>query len=406
MAAMLGLRLGFVALLASAADARLPYHLNELTSDSSLDFDFAVPTPPIWPPIARINRRQNDPDSVCSVYGVDIQGGGSYFINSNSNDNFTAVSEFEGCNAGVASVLLVNDQTSAEYECTALPTTPDDTPRMSSCPILKSQMSSGSWTILTIGNNGDGQPFSYQRDFTLQVSPQQTTTVTVSVPLTLSVQSTITVESTSTLFTTSGINGSTTTVASMSTATYTPPLATATTTEVFTHTFYRWAKTAMTNYLVVVQPSCAVPARPATSDSCARITPTIMPLPAGIQRQQTMGGRSLETPAVQRRDVDAPTVTITVTVPNNTTLTATANATTITKVKSTTNVLYTSLPPQTVYVTASVTVSVPGCTSFVTASAYTQAYLTKTMYVVWTATTTTTPDAVSTQCKQRGGRLV
>jgi len=44
-----------------------------------------------------LQARQDGGDSVCSVFGVDFQGGGSYFINSNSNDNFTLVAEFEGC---------------------------------------------------------------------------------------------------------------------------------------------------------------------------------------------------------------------------------------------------------------------------------------------------------------------
>lgn len=37
-----------------------------------------------------------NPDSVCQSFGVDFQDEGSYFINSNSNESFTAVSYFEG----------------------------------------------------------------------------------------------------------------------------------------------------------------------------------------------------------------------------------------------------------------------------------------------------------------------
>ncbi len=68
---------------------------------------------------------------------------------------------------------------------------------MSTCPVLKGQMSSGNWSILTLGNNGNGDPFSYQRDFTLQVGPQQTVTTTVHAPYTLTLQSTSTLECTS-----------------------------------------------------------------------------------------------------------------------------------------------------------------------------------------------------------------
>lgn len=47
--------------------------------------------------ISDLIKRQNNANSTCSVYGVDFQNGGSYFINSGSNGDFTAVSEFEGC---------------------------------------------------------------------------------------------------------------------------------------------------------------------------------------------------------------------------------------------------------------------------------------------------------------------
>ena len=45
-------------------------------------------------------------------------------------------------------------------------------------------MSSGEWTILVIGNNGDGNPFAYERDFSLTVGPQETTTITQTVTFT------------------------------------------------------------------------------------------------------------------------------------------------------------------------------------------------------------------------------
>ncbi|KAK0840127.1 hypothetical protein LTS02_015622 [Friedmanniomyces endolithicus] len=144
-----------------------------------------------------LRARQDGGDSACSVFGIDFQGGGSYFINSNSNDNFTLVAEFEGCQNDTADIILVNEQTSDEYECSRLPTVPDDTRQMSTCPVLKGQMSSGNWSILTLGNNGNGDPFSYQRDFTLQVGPQQTVTTTVHAPYTLTLQSTSTLECTS-----------------------------------------------------------------------------------------------------------------------------------------------------------------------------------------------------------------
>ena len=83
----------------------------------------------------------------------------------------------------------------------------------------------------------------------------------------------------------------------------------------------------------------------------------MMPLPAGVQPQQTLGGRS-EAGALQRRDVDQPTVTSTSTVPDaSTTVTVTANGMTSTNVQVVTATAYITLPPQTIYETAAATVS-------------------------------------------------
>jgi hypothetical protein len=104
----------------------------------------------------------NNPNSVCNSYGVDFVDEGHYFINSISNDNFTSVSRFMGCNTGLADVLFI-DPNGDEMFCSQLPTTPDDTPELSTCPILKSQMFTGKWILLFLGNNGDGNPFAWER---------------------------------------------------------------------------------------------------------------------------------------------------------------------------------------------------------------------------------------------------
>ena len=105
-----------------------------------------------------------NPDSICYSYGVDFVDEGSYFINSLSSDSFSSVSTFKGCNTGLADILLV-DPNDDEYLCDDIPTTPDDTPQLSNCPILKNQMTSGHWLLLILGNNGDypAQPFAWQR---------------------------------------------------------------------------------------------------------------------------------------------------------------------------------------------------------------------------------------------------
>lgn len=127
---------------------------------------------------AFVLKRQMNSNSTCQVFGIDFQNGGSYFINSASNANFTIVSQFEGCNNDTATIMLVNDQTSDEYECTSVPTVPNDVSQTSTCPIEKSQLVSGNYSILTLGNNGNGNPFAYERDFVLTVGLQQTVTVT------------------------------------------------------------------------------------------------------------------------------------------------------------------------------------------------------------------------------------
>lgn len=43
---------------------------------------------------------------------------------------------------------------------------------------MKSSLSNGNWSVIIISNNGDsGEPIAYERDFTLTVGPQSTSTV-------------------------------------------------------------------------------------------------------------------------------------------------------------------------------------------------------------------------------------
>ena len=131
-----------------------------------------------------LNRRQSDDfpyneTSICLSYGIDYQNGGSYFIDSRSTESFTVVSQFDDCEPDTSAyVLLVNDDTGDQLECSGVATTPDLTNVISTCPITKSQMTSGPWSILVIGNNGDGSPYAWQRDFTLTVGvPSMFTTI-------------------------------------------------------------------------------------------------------------------------------------------------------------------------------------------------------------------------------------
>jgi len=114
-----------------------------------------------------VSSQVTDPNAICYSYGVDYMDEGNYFINSLSNEDFTTVSYFKGCNGGNADVLLVAPEEAegeTEFLCTQIPTTPDEVNQLSTCPIEKSQMQSGHWLLLVIGNNGQGgQPFAWQR---------------------------------------------------------------------------------------------------------------------------------------------------------------------------------------------------------------------------------------------------
>lgn len=138
-----------------------------------------------------LSTRADDDDfpynetSICYSYGIDFQHGGNYFINSQSSDSFTCVSQFDQCVRNTnATVVLVNDASGDQLQCTSVPTTPDLQSQMSTCPILKSQLATGDWSILILGNNGDGSPFAWERDFYVSVGIPQTTTTTATVTLT------------------------------------------------------------------------------------------------------------------------------------------------------------------------------------------------------------------------------
>ncbi|OCK73552.1 hypothetical protein K432DRAFT_312580 [Lepidopterella palustris CBS 459.81] len=112
----------------------------------------------------------------CVSFGMDFQNGGEYFQNSLSNDDFTFVSQFEGCQNDTANNVLV-DPNGNQYLCTNTNLQPDDTDEMSTCPLEKSQLFSGPWSVLILSNNGNGDPIAYERDFSLDVGPQSTSTV-------------------------------------------------------------------------------------------------------------------------------------------------------------------------------------------------------------------------------------
>nr|OQO26429.1 hypothetical protein B0A51_04951 [Rachicladosporium sp. CCFEE 5018] len=135
----------------------------------------------------------------CASYGDDFRSGFTYFQNSLSADPFTALQEFEGCQNDVSHNIFV-DPAGDQSECTETPMQPDDTPQLVTCSQWpKNKLYNGDWSLLIISNNGNAEPIAFQRDFSLTVGPQITSTVTPT--LTVSVIQTPVVNITSTTVT-------------------------------------------------------------------------------------------------------------------------------------------------------------------------------------------------------------
>ncbi|RDW91714.1 hypothetical protein BP5796_02879 [Coleophoma crateriformis] len=164
----------------------------------------------------------------CVSFGIDFQDGGSYFINSLDTSLFTSVVEFEGC-SGSANVILEAPNEDS-WLCSDIDASQDDVTELSTCPISKNQMYSGTWVLVLLSNNGDGSSFSSQRTFTLLVAPQQTVTDIPTVTITSDIVPTSTIVSTSTeqYYTTLPLVTISTVTTGKGTVTITPPVVTKT----------------------------------------------------------------------------------------------------------------------------------------------------------------------------------
>ncbi|THV73420.1 hypothetical protein D6D28_03292 [Aureobasidium pullulans] len=192
--------------------------------------------------------------SACTSYGIDFKGNGHYFINKNSNESFTAVSEFYDC-TGTANVILIAPDGDSFY-CSDVPTTPDYTDAVTTCPIQKNQMYSGDWTLVLLDNNGNNTSFSAKRVLHLDVGEQVTSTVIPTITLSVTQTPTSVVNATITdLGSTTLLPSSVTSLASNAktqTVTSYPPRETITTsstatvkrtTTVFTYTIKTYTET-------------------------------------------------------------------------------------------------------------------------------------------------------------------
>lgn len=60
-------------------------------------------------------------------FGIDFVDGGSYFINQSSVDQFTFLTQFEGCVSQGSITPILVDPSGNGYFCTDIATSPDDT---------------------------------------------------------------------------------------------------------------------------------------------------------------------------------------------------------------------------------------------------------------------------------------
>ncbi|RDI78889.1 hypothetical protein Vi05172_g11030 [Venturia inaequalis] len=357
--------------------------------------------------------QQRDPNSTCVTFGIDFQDGGSYFINQNSTEQFTAVSQFEGCNADYADIWFV-PPSGDELTCSTVPTTPSDTNIITTCPVSKDQLNSGQYSILIFGNNGDGFPFAYERDFQLSVGPQETVTVTPTITFNITQIPLTTVTSTSTQLVTSTVNATTTysepAVTANVTQTIRPRPTTTTITKTITRNRTRHSNAATLIYSTVTA-SCTVPPRPASPDPTMTYQPHKF-MPAAIKNkhhkksEHAFDPSAKRAPRIFKRAPDAPTITITATPAVNVTSTINGPTSTDTASAILSQTVYTTLAPSTIKSgTVSVTTTLPTPIRTKWIFTYTTATTTITDAHTYTFTRTTTPYAVRTACRQAGGHF-
>ncbi|KAK6008414.1 hypothetical protein QM012_000317 [Aureobasidium pullulans] len=148
----------------------------------------------MWTNILAIGLALLQVASACESFGVDFKDNGDYFININSNDSFTAVSEFYNCQEPARAILITPRNQS--IFCSDVATSPDYTDETTTCPILKNQMYSGDWTLLLLDNNGNASTFSAKRRLHLDVGEQVTSVVIPTITLSVTQTPTSTVNAT------------------------------------------------------------------------------------------------------------------------------------------------------------------------------------------------------------------
>ncbi|KAK1762352.1 hypothetical protein QBC33DRAFT_283050 [Phialemonium atrogriseum] len=120
----------------------------------------------------------------CKSYGVDFSNGGSYQIDGSSNQYFSFISVFQGCNRENISPVLVSPDGN-EYACSSIDTSSDGAQVTSTCGIPFSAMKSGVWKIVLESNQ-----IAVQRSITLKIGVPETVVVTATPTIVLGITST------------------------------------------------------------------------------------------------------------------------------------------------------------------------------------------------------------------------
>ncbi|KEZ45151.1 hypothetical protein SAPIO_CDS2596 [Scedosporium apiospermum] len=120
----------------------------------------------------------------CVSYGIDYANGGQYYIDAGSNQYFSFVSVFQGCQQEAINPVLV-DPLDNYYSCSTISTQPDGQQVTSTCGIPFSAMRSGNWKIIISGDQ-----VNVQRTISLTVGLPETSTVTATPTIVLGITST------------------------------------------------------------------------------------------------------------------------------------------------------------------------------------------------------------------------
>ncbi|CZR54879.1 uncharacterized protein PAC_04763 [Phialocephala subalpina] len=335
----------------------------------------------------------------CESYGIDFTNGGSYFIDDTDAIDFTFLTQFEGCDDEEITPILV-DPDENEYFCSQIATSPDDTSFLSTCPILQTEMFSGSWYIVI-----EGLTFAYVRTFTLTVGAPTTVTATPTVtvgitstpdavtPTTVTATPTVTVGITSTPDATITITKTTKTISTSTTSTLT---STAICTPPY---FPPGVDPKLQNPLYLphttIIPHSSKKAKPRHVRDVMYAKAKGMPF--NVRRNAQIAKRGPDDPTVTVTETtSSATITTTSTLPASTivlttytTSISTSTPPAITKCAGVTKVTYTTTAPTMTFTRLSVK--------------QTTVFVTKTVSICHTIKTTTTPKAEYTSCVNSGG---